>query len=515
MYKSMVKSKKFIIFILSVGIVLFLALIFAANLFHFNYAMESDAASEAILCVEIWKSKEIVPSTWYPSTEARIISTPNLGALFYGISKNMSFAMGAACCVMTLLVLCSLFYFFKSLKLPRHIVFGGGYLFLALPAGVNALKLLYLYAGYYAICVIILFFTLGVYGKLLKVRKIVWGELTVAVLMALGLGFQGMRGLLVIYAPLFGIELIRKLYCLHRKMKFDKTENVITVWTVILLSVNYLGTAFPFSVGQNISKNIRRGFSKLLTVVIPDIGKSVGIYQYNYMGKICVILLLVLTAIMCVNILYRILTAKDITPVEWCYLVVCSSPVITALIVSFTTVESSERYYFMLVFAMALTVILLGQKGGIGIKLVLLGAVIILSVTNIYQIYVPILKSEEPVDTEAYRVVSFLEENDCFAAYATFENANMMTVLSNGRVRVAPVASLSQMDICKWLSSKDWYPPNVPLGQRTAYIVTEAEQQEFLVFLNDKAENVKEMKQIGKYKIFISDFNYANLGIDE
>ena len=41
------------------------------------------------------------------------------------------------------------------------------------------------------------------------------------------------------------------------------------------------------------------------------------------------------------------------------------------------------------------------------------------------------------------------------------------------------------------------------------------QKQEFLAFLNDKAENVKEMKQIGKYKIFISDFNYANLGIDE
>lgn len=385
---------------------------------------------------------------------------------------------------------------------------------LALPFNINFLKLLYLYAGYYAICTAVLLFTLGVYGKLLRDTKIYPGIMIAAALLALGLGFQGMRGILVLYGPLFGIEIFRRFHCLLYKLKVDKTDIIITIWVIGLLFISYLGTLFPFSVGQQLSRNIRKGFNKLFTVVIPDMGKCVGIDRYNFIGKICVVLLLVLTMVMLINVLYRLLMSKNITPFEWCYVVVCSSPILTALIVSFTTADSADRYYFMLMFAMAFSVLLLWKKSHVGVKILLLGVIMILSVTNIYQIYIPAMKSAEPPETDAYRVVRFLEENECLTAYATFENANMMTVLSDGKVRVAPVASVSQMDICKWLSSEEWYPPNVPYQQKTAYIITEAEQEQFNIFLSDEAKSVEEVKQIGKFKIYISDFNYANLGAE-
>ena len=42
-----------------------------------------------------------------------------------------------------------------------------------------------------------------------------------------------------------------------------------------------------------------------------------------------------------------------------------------------------------------------------------------------------------PDKSESYEVVRFLEENNFPISYSTFENANMMTVLANGKVRVA------------------------------------------------------------------------------
>lgn len=120
------KSEKLIMIILLAGIILFLSLIFEVNFFHYNYAMEADVASEAILCEQIWSNKQIIPDTWYSSTEARIISTPDLGALFYGIAKDMSFAMGAACCVMTLLILGSAFYLFYNVDKDLKFSSGGG-----------------------------------------------------------------------------------------------------------------------------------------------------------------------------------------------------------------------------------------------------------------------------------------------------------------------------------------------------------------------------------------------------
>lgn len=43
-------------------------------------------------------------------------------------------------------------------------------------------------------------------------------------------------------------------------------------------------------------------------------------------------------------------------------MVTAASPVVAAIMVAFTTIESSERYYFMWIFAMALAVVLLWEQ---------------------------------------------------------------------------------------------------------------------------------------------------------
>ena len=83
-------------------------MICAVNLFHYNYRMNSDIASEALLGKEIWERGQLLPDTWYSSTEARVISTPNLAALFYGMTKDMALSMGLSCCCMTALILFSI-----------------------------------------------------------------------------------------------------------------------------------------------------------------------------------------------------------------------------------------------------------------------------------------------------------------------------------------------------------------------------------------------------------------------
>ena len=60
------------------------------NLFRFNYRMNADIASEAVLTRLIWESKEWIPGSWYPSTETKVFSMPNLAALVYGITGNMN-----------------------------------------------------------------------------------------------------------------------------------------------------------------------------------------------------------------------------------------------------------------------------------------------------------------------------------------------------------------------------------------------------------------------------------------
>lgn len=274
---------------------------------------------------------------------------------------------------------------------------------------------------------------------------------------------------------------------------------------------SFIGTCFPFSTGQTFSRNIRNGLKKLVTVVLPDMRRATSFDQVNILGKVCLVVLLLAVFYLLAGVLWRMWKRKEIAAAEWGFLVICASPVVTALIVSFTTFEDTERYYFLLVYAMAFAAVLAGRRLKQGWKV--LGGLLIAvyAVINVYTVYLPILRSQEPPATELRQVGNYLVENDYHTAYATFENANTLTVLTNGKVQAAAVASVEKMDICKWMSSTEWYVPNVPFEDKTAYIVTEAEAESFQLFLEAHKGEVEFASSIGKYSIYISDYNFSTL----
>lgn len=495
------------------GIVCFVSAIFITNLFHYNYKMNSDIASEAILGKMIWESGQILPKGWYGSNEVRILCAPDLAALIYGITHDMNLSMGIACCAMTALVLASIVFFAKTMGMGRKYRLLMAFLCLMIPSGFTSLELTCLFASYYAVHVIALFSTMAVYGRWIKTGAAGRMGVILCGLLALCLGVQGVRGILVTYGPLFGMELIRHLYLSYSRQKRKKSDWLISLWAAALLFLSFLGTLAPISIGQGFSRNIRNGFTKLLTVVIPDMGKAVGFSYTGTLGKICLGILLLISAAVLGEILLRMLQRKQIRAEEWVYLIVCSSPVVTALIVAFTTVESSERYYFILVFMIAYGVVLAYLQSGFKVQTAAAAVMLTLAVVNFSGVYLPVLSSQDPAASELLDAVCFLKEKGYSRGYAGFENANAMTVLSNGAVQVAPVASVSRMDICKWLSSTDWYVPNVPFEEATAYIITEAEMEEFQKFLADKGENVFcLLTHIGKYYIYGSAYNFSTLG---
>lgn len=508
------KRREFIFKIaITAGILIFILLIVYTNLCHYNYKMNADIGSEAVLGELIWESKQLLPDTWYPSTEARVISTPNVAALFYGITGNMNLSMGLACCFMTVLIVCGILFFCKRVEwigIPCILMV---FLSLTMPTDFTFLELVYVFAGYYAIQTAVLFFTLGIYVEALKGGKIKYGWFIAGLAASLLLGFQGMRGILVLYGPLFGIEAMRRIYFLYNGQKKSCGWSV-SLWVLLLLTASFIGSCFPFSASQNLSRNFRKGMAKLFTVVIPDMGKILGFESANTVSRVCMSAFVLLALYTTFEILLRLFRKGKAEPAEWAYLMVVSSPFVTAFIVAFTTVESTPRYYFMLIYAMAFSAVLLFGKshllsGFIGM------AVLVLALTNMVQVYLPVLKSKEPPLTEACQVVRYLEESGVTIAYADFENANAMTALSNGAVRVAPVASIAKMDICKWLSSSAWYPPNQPYECIVAYIITETQEEEMKQFLTGKTETIREAEAFGKYIVYTSNFNYANLGEEQ
>lgn len=212
-------------------------------------------------------------------------------------------------------------------------------------------------------------------------------------------------------------------------------------------------------------------------------------------------------------IILKIWKKKDPEALEWIYLVVCASPIMTIFMVSFTTVESTGRYYYTFLIMLSMAVVLLFEQNKrylCSVKFLAWVAVGYLSITNIINLYVPIMGCEEPPENEYIEVTNYLERNGYSLAYAIFENANTMTVISNGKVKVVSVASVERMDICKWLSSTSWYPPEISRNHITAYIITENQMPEFQHFLTNSDGVVWEADQIGRFHIYISDYNYVN-----
>ncbi|MDE6204288.1 MAG: hypothetical protein K2G19_12530, partial [Lachnospiraceae bacterium] len=265
----MEKKERFLKIGLTAAVLIFILLIFYTNLFHYNYKMNADIGAEAVLGELIWQSKEILPDSWYPSTEARIISTPNIAAFFYGVTESMTLAMGVGCCFMTVLIVLGIFFFCKKAELKGADCLLMVFLSLAVPVDFTFLELVYVFAGYYAIQTAVLFFTLGIYTETIHTERVNYFLLMAGLLAALLLGFQGMRGILVLYGPLFGIEAIRRICLLYNRQKANRADQTASLWVLLMLAVAFMGSCFPFSASQEISRNISKGFIKLFAVVIP------------------------------------------------------------------------------------------------------------------------------------------------------------------------------------------------------------------------------------------------------
>ncbi len=502
------KASKIMHILLETMILIFLFFIFMTNLFHFNYGMNADTASDAVLAKLIWTSKEIIPHTWYIAAETRIIGTPDFAALFYGLTGNMALSEGMACCLMTLFIMAGIVYFGKKAELSRTEIDLLVLLGLSIPVNMIILELLYLFASYYAIHVAILFFTLGVYTEGIK-GKIKPVPAGISIVFALCLGMQGVRGILILYGPLFGIEIIRTVYRMYCRAESRKMDWITSIWVTGLLIISFVGTCFPFSEGQEFSRNIRKGFLKLFTEVLPDAKKAIGLSAGSTLRNIFIVSLLVILLCMLVNIIYCMWKKESIDEVYWAFLLLCASPVVTALIISFTTFADSERYYFLLIYTMALAVVLMRKK--ISNKWKVVGEVLILFflIINVCTVYRPIMNSPEPPATNIRAVGEYLEENNYHVAYTTFENANRITVLTNGGVQAAAVASVEKMDICKWMTSTLWYVPNMPFEERTAYIIPESELENFKVFLKEHKNEVDFVQKIGEYSIYASNYNFS------
>ena len=67
------------------------------------------------------------------------------------------------------------------------------------------------------------------------------------------------------------------------------------------------------------------------------------------------------------------------------------------------------------------------------------------------------------------------------------------------------------MNICKWMTSTEWYVPNVPFEAKTAYIITESRMKDFESFMEAHEEDIWFETKIDGYSIYGSEYNFSTL----
>lgn len=503
--------KRCITGVLILSIVFVIILIAVINIYHINYNMNADIAAEGLLARLISDTGEWIPKSWYRSSEARIIATANIMSLFYGITKNLGLSMGLGCLTMTILICCSLFYVAGVFKIKINQKLLLILMALVFPASTNIAELLYIFAGYYGVHTVVLFITLRFFVEFSRNEmRSKYFKIILSFMLAFALGLQGTRGILIIYGPLFTVSLLRVLYSKYSKSIFQKYELNTLAWCFVQVILSYVGTRFPFSVGQSFSRNIRAGFSKLLFVVIPDMAEAIGMGSLNTFGKICTLLLTGISIFCLIRILINLFKKKEIENIEWIYLVLYASPLMTAFMVAFTTIDSSPRYYYLLLFVYAVSILLAG-RGWKAVKVISVLCFFVIGLNNLTHTYLPIILHDRTNQSDAYHIAEYLMENDYKTAYTTFDYANMITLLANGKVGVYAIDTFEKMNVCKWLTSTLWYPPNKPVNEKTAYIVAEARAEEMNHFMEEHPGEMKEIAEIGKYVIYESLYNYTEL----
>lgn len=509
--KDSAKGKNILNIILGISIVVLGVMFVYINLAQYRYGINADVAAEGMLAKVIWESKEWTPQEWYFSTETRIVSPADVAALFYGLTNSICLAMGLGCIVGGIFLVWSVWQLCKELEFDLTQKLLLVFLVLLLPNSKNQIELMYLFAGYYAFHVGLYFVTLAYYLKLLKKEKLKVVQLVFLWAFHFLLGAQGVRIILMVTGPLLAVEFIRRVYQMYLKWEWKKEDNLLTLYVVSVNVFAFLGGKLPTSVGYSLSRNIRKAPEKLFGIVLPDFFKMFEWGNLKVMEKTAFIVSFLIVLYLIAIIIWKGIKKQNIVGDEWVIFNFFISTVLTIAALTFTTVDSSSRYFLPFFFAIGVGLSRLWGKNSIAVKSGILLVAITILAGNYQRVYHPMMFDKSYLNSDYALVGEYLIQEGYEYAYSGFEQANSITVMTDGKIQVSAIDSFADMSICKWLTSKNWYVPNVPKESKTAYLVTEARWEEFTPFLEEHKEELEYKTKIGNFHIYGSDYNYSKL----
>ncbi len=525
MKSRMAKSGPFIL----MGLILLMLAVL--NLFYQDHWLDSDMAAEMIFSRLLAEEGHLfAASDWYYSTEFRVLYTQLFMTPLFHFCSDFHVIRTITNFLTYALLIGSYFYMLKPLKVEKKWVALTGTVLL-LPFSETMMTHMQM-GNTYMPHVILLCFFFGMFLRLVKREEYSaargWEITAFYAALAVICGVSGVRYLLAMQCPLVLAALLYLMKSEEFKNfreQFGTNENAAGYWkqiwkseqapylyysilgavcsvagygiNVLWVSRRYVFQTYEatnfIAVYQGIFwERVQNALGSLLMLFgyIPDKG-------FLSLRGLVTMASFVLIALFgyCVARAYR----KNRGQRFFVILFLLVSLGLNLFVFVFTTSTMVPRYYItILLFALPVLAFYFEEKEPAWDKLVVGVLFLCCFALSTAKITLSFLTTDKNEDKRA--VAAFLEENQYDFGYATYWNANIVTELTDGAVKVANIMDPESLEYFKWSSPMAYYEENYYEGE-VFLLLTAEEAAKY-----QDAEALKQGRQIyedGKYVVFV------------
>lgn len=504
---------------------------------YFNSAMfESDAASEILLAEQVSKEGfHVLSDNWFYSSEIRVVHNQLIMALVYSLCNNYKIAY-ALSSVIIMLVACGAVCFLlqgAGINKQNQIL---GVLMLLVPYGSYqrfSLFAIFLGVGYYASFIILSFLWIGIYIRMIsrKMKKVQYRVyFIVIILLSFVMGLCGIRQFILLFVPVIIWEVLNDFgqYCerilslksckLQVSLFFNnKKELIVSVGSAFIgfLIYEYMwlpkyGAHNYFDMRYGTMESIKLQLERIVSAVMRITGYSFD--EGNIMSIIGMLNLMTLLYVFClIGIFIKLLKNKGKKSYIGFLAIQIIFNMTIYLLLRIDDVAGIARYTWLSMAGIVLLPAFYFQDNKITLQkkfIILMCCVGVIFANNIKLICsyddenILLNQYKENVLSTYQRnasveqregYINFLMKNNYTYGYATYWNANISTVLSEGTVRIASVKNDETFSLHKWLTLRD-------------YEDIEQYSPEFVLLLNsEENERIEKGLPIGGIEVYRDD----------
>ena len=196
--------------------------------FHSALWNQMDIYSYTLEGKLMYDAKSFFPEGWLFGNQYQILASPNLAALFYGMTHDSNQAMAIASTVSSALILLAFWWCFRPFISRKGMTAGllciiGGIIFgTSASTYISGLQVLHTMASFYACYLVVLLITLGCYFRLKQKESTPWIWIVLSLPLNFAMGMQSPRELLILSIPLVVIEGLEFLVRIARKKSFGQ-----------------------------------------------------------------------------------------------------------------------------------------------------------------------------------------------------------------------------------------------------------------------------------------------------